>query len=65
MENGGALHLESGIAPEVLRGLDLRGHRLVHDVGGYGGYQGIWIDELRGVLIGATESRKDGVALGY
>jgi gamma-glutamyltranspeptidase/glutathione hydrolase len=65
MDDGGALHLESGIAAEVLRDLDLRGHRLVHDVGGYGGYQGIWIDELRGVLMGATESRKDGVALGY
>ncbi len=30
-----------------------------------GGYQGILIDWEKGVLHGATESRKDGAALGY
>ena len=29
-----------------------------------GGYQGIWIDDARGTLQGATESRNDGLALG-
>jgi len=65
MQDGGDLHLENGFAPEVVRGLALKGHRISENLGGYGGYQGIWIDEKRGVLLGGTESRKDGCAIGY
>jgi gamma-glutamyltranspeptidase/glutathione hydrolase len=65
MQDGGALHLESGVPPEVVRDLTLKGHRISATLGTFGGYQGIWIDHARGILIGATESRKDGCALGY
>jgi gamma-glutamyltranspeptidase/glutathione hydrolase len=65
MSNGGELHLEAGIAPEVVRELVLKGHRISESFGSYGGYQGIWIDWERGVLLGASESRKDGCAMGY
>ena len=65
MQDGGALHLESGIAPEVVRTLVQKGHKISQSFGTFGGYQGIWIDHDRGVLLGATESRKDGCALGY
>jgi gamma-glutamyltranspeptidase/glutathione hydrolase len=65
MQDGGVLHLETGFAPEVIRELVQKGHRITEDVGGYGGYQGIWIDAARGVLLGASESRKDGGAIGY
>lgn len=65
MTDGGELHLESGVVPEVVRSLMRKGHKIVGDHGGYGGYQGIWMDQERGVLIGASESRKDGCAIGY
>ncbi|MCU0287305.1 MAG: gamma-glutamyltransferase [Acidobacteria bacterium] len=65
MADGGELHLESGVAPETVRSLMRKGHRITGEVGGFGGYQGIWIDLERGILIGASESRKDGCAIGY
>ncbi|MDQ1350214.1 MAG: gamma-glutamyltranspeptidase / glutathione hydrolase [Acidobacteriota bacterium] len=65
MTDGGELHLESGVVPEVVRTLMGKGHKIVGERGGFGGYQGIWIDNERGVLIGASESRKDGCAIGY
>jgi gamma-glutamyltranspeptidase/glutathione hydrolase len=65
MTDGGRVNLESGISPQVIRELISLGHRISFARGGYGGYQGIWIDHERGVLIGAGESRKDGCAIGY
>lgn len=66
MTDGGTLHLESGVPALVRRELLRRGHRLVESTGtAFGGYQAVWRDPETGVLHGATESRKDGVALGY
>ena len=66
MTDGGLLHLESGVPMEVRRELLRRGHRLVETTGtAFGGYQAIWRDPATGVYFGATESRKDGIALGY
>lgn len=65
MTDGGTVHLESGVTPQVVRELMGKGHRIMADSGGFGGYQGIWIDHKRGILIGASESRKDGCAIGY
>ena len=65
MGDGGTVFLESGIAPEVVRELVARGHRVATGRGGYGGYQGIRIDPRRGVLFGGSESRSDGAAIGY
>jgi gamma-glutamyltranspeptidase/glutathione hydrolase len=65
MTNGGLVRLESGVTPQVVRELMAKGHRIIASRGGFGGYQGIWIDHNRGILIGATESRKDGCAIGY
>jgi gamma-glutamyltranspeptidase/glutathione hydrolase len=65
MRDGGQVALEEGISPEVIRALMEKGHRVVKDAGGFGGYQGIWWDHVRDVLIGASESRKDGCAMGY
>lgn len=65
MKDGGIVYLESGVGSEVRRALTGRGHRIMDAVGGYGGYQGIWIDPVSGVLAGASESRKDGCAIGF
>jgi len=65
MTDGGTLHLEAGIDYEVIRELTKKGHKIIFDVGGYGGYQAIMYDEKNGVFYGASESRKDGQAAGY
>jgi len=65
MTDGGEVHLESGVPWPVVRKLMDLGHHIAPQRGGYGGYQGIWIDHARGVLLGGSESRKDGCAIGY
>jgi len=62
---GGTVALESGIGPAVRRALEARGHKLVTAKGAFGGYQAIRIDLAKGVLIGGSDSRKDGQAMGY
>ena len=63
MLDGGYLSLESGINDEVRQTLIKVGHQLKDELGGYGGYQAIKLDES--VYYGASESRKDGHASGY
>ncbi len=65
MTDGGRVGLERGIPAEVRRKLEAMGHRLLPPGGAFGGYQGILIDHERGLLIGGSEVRKDGLALGY
>lgn len=66
-ERGGYVNLESGIPAETQRELFKRGHDVRFDVGGYGGYQAIKVEMHDGVRVylGASESRKDGMAAGY
>jgi gamma-glutamyltranspeptidase/glutathione hydrolase len=61
----GELQMESGIAPEVRAELVRRGHVMAGGPGGFGGYQAILRDETNGVYHAASESRKDGAAIGY
>jgi gamma-glutamyltranspeptidase/glutathione hydrolase len=64
-DGGGQIAIESGVRPDVRRALESKGHRLVDSPGAFGGYQAIRIDLERGVLIGGSDPRKDGCALGY
>jgi gamma-glutamyltranspeptidase/glutathione hydrolase len=64
-EGGGTVALESGISASVRRQLEAKGHRLAEEGGGFGGYQAIRIDLERGVLMGGSDPRKDGCAMGY
>jgi len=66
MTSGGILHLEKGLPPEVYCDLAKRGHQIQEtNPAAFGGYQIIHRDPHTGVLSGATESRKDGMAAGY
>ena len=65
MESGGILNLETGFDYEVVRALMGAGHRIQFARGPYGGYQAVMRDPETGVLIGASESRKDGQAAGF
>jgi gamma-glutamyltranspeptidase/glutathione hydrolase len=57
--------VEHGLPQETREGLVARGHRVRLADAPWGGAQGIVIDRERGVLIGGSDPRKDGCALGY
>jgi gamma-glutamyltranspeptidase/glutathione hydrolase len=62
---GGQVHLEPGFSSETIHELTRRGHHVSTEASEFGGYQAIWYDAAKDVYFGATESRKDGIALGY
>jgi gamma-glutamyltranspeptidase/glutathione hydrolase len=61
----GKLQVERGIPPSVIDQLSRMGHvpELIDKP--HGGGQAILIDRERGVLVGGSDPRKDGCALGY
>jgi len=59
------LAVESGISDEARVGLAVRGHHVIDSPGVFGGFQGIQIDAESGVLMGGSDPRKDGLAIGY
>jgi gamma-glutamyltranspeptidase/glutathione hydrolase len=62
---GQELALESGIGAEVRKALEARGHVLRDGRGQMGGYQAIFIDPRTGVMLGGSDLRKDGLAIGW
>jgi gamma-glutamyltranspeptidase/glutathione hydrolase len=62
---GETTEVERGIPAETVDGLTSRGHDVKLRPQPFGGGQAIQIDWRRGVLIGASDHRKDGCALGY
>ncbi|MFQ6017438.1 MAG: gamma-glutamyltransferase family protein [Kiloniellaceae bacterium] len=62
---GGPVEVESGVPRDSVDGLRKLGHRIARPAKPVGGGQAIRIDWQSGVLTGASESRKDGCALGY
>jgi len=62
---GDALQVEEAVPEEVVAGLKRLGHRVARKETPWGGGQIVVMDRDRGVLIGASDPRKDGMAIGY
>ena len=58
------ISLERGISATIASDLQRRGHPLIDELG-FGGFQGVLIDQDTGVLMGGSDPRKDGLALGW
>jgi gamma-glutamyltranspeptidase/glutathione hydrolase len=63
--SGGKVLLEGGVAEAVRQGLAERGHVLEAAPSPLGGGQAIVVDHEKGMLIGGSDPRKDGLALGF
>ena len=63
MINGGYLSLESSFKDIIIEELKNKGHVIEYQKGIFGGYQAIMYKD--GVYYGASESRKDGHAVGF
>lgn len=63
----GTLHLEPGVSATTIEALKQMGHRVEVVTNGvtFGGYQAIYRNPDTGIYSGATEMRKDGLAIGY
>jgi len=57
--------VENGVSAPAIEGLKACGHNVVVRAAPHGGGQAIQIDWERGLLIGGSDPRKDGCALGY
>ncbi len=64
-EGIGSVEMESGFDPAVKEELAKRGYTIKPGTGGFGGYQAIMWDAKNKVYWGASEMRKDGLAIGY
>jgi gamma-glutamyltranspeptidase/glutathione hydrolase len=62
------LLVERNVTDAARAGLEQRGHRVIVNStpgGAFGGYQGILLDPRTGVLMGGSDVRKDGLAIGW
>jgi gamma-glutamyltranspeptidase/glutathione hydrolase len=62
---GDALLVEEAVPASVIAGLKAKGHKVKRRELPWGGAQIVARDLSAGVLIGASDPRKDGMALGY
>lgn len=65
---GQKVYFEDGIPHETVSSLEKRGHESAgsdFSVNQVGGGQAIYLDPVQDILLGASDRRKDGLALGY
>ena len=61
----GKVEVERGVPQAALDRLARLGHVIAPVERPHGGGQAIWIDRARGTLVGGSDPRKDGMALGF
>ena len=61
----GKLKVENSFSKSSIENLSNLGHDIEIIDEGIGGGQGIMIDRKEGILIGGSDPRKDGLAIGY
>ncbi|MDB5377616.1 MAG: gamma-glutamyltransferase, partial [Rubritepida sp.] len=61
----GKVQVETSVPKEVVAKLEALGHTCTTISKPHGGGQAIYIDHSRGVLVGGSDPRKDGYAMGY
>ena len=59
------LDIEDNFDTDLINELKSKGHQINYPVPPIGGGQMILIDEEKSILIGASDWRKDGLAIGY
>jgi gamma-glutamyltranspeptidase/glutathione hydrolase len=62
---GDTVLIEESLPEAVVAGLRQLGHRIAPRRMPWGGAQAVRVDDETGVLVGASDPRKDGMALGY
>lgn len=62
---GGEIHVEEAVPAATVEGLEARGHKIAVRPFPWGGAQAVLMDRDAGILIGGSDGRKDGMALGY
>lgn len=62
---GDEIKVETSMPKSVVDGLTAAGHKAVYTEAPWGGGQIVEMDRANGVLIGASDPRKDGMAAGY
>ena len=63
--DGGGVLVEEAVPADVVAGLEELGHKVATRTMPWGGAQIVLMDRDNDVLIGASDGRKDGLALGY
>jgi gamma-glutamyltranspeptidase/glutathione hydrolase len=61
----GKLKIEKTFSDSSIKELSKLGHDIEISESTIGGGQGIMIDRIEGILIGGSDPRKDGLAIGY
>ncbi len=65
---GKEIYLEDGIPTATASALEVKGHHVIRmpfPVNEVGGGQAIYLDRAQNILLGASDRRKDGSAIGY